>query len=67
MTKKLRLDLDQLTVESFDTDRAPLEHGTIHAHAGASGQSCTYNCTIGEPTCRGLTCGCSVPVVTCLC
>ncbi|HEX6909694.1 MAG TPA: hypothetical protein VF142_04855 [Longimicrobium sp.] len=31
--KKLRLDLDELKVESFDTDGARGPRGTVHAHA----------------------------------
>ena len=66
MTRKIRLNPDALRVESFDTDAAASERGTVHAHDAASGQSCTYNCTLDELTCSGAACR-TVPVLTCLC
>ncbi|HEU0012348.1 MAG TPA: hypothetical protein VFQ45_01620 [Longimicrobium sp.] len=30
--KKMRLDLDTLSVESFDTVETPAERGTVHGH-----------------------------------
>jgi hypothetical protein len=65
VTKKIRLHLDALRVESFETDAAERERGTVHGH-DASGQSCTYNCTLDEPTCNGAACR-TLPLVTCLC
>jgi hypothetical protein len=50
---KLRLDLDQLTVDSFDTSETAAEKGTVF------GEQCTCytNCTCpGCPTCDN-TCG----------
>lgn len=66
MTSKIRLNLNALHVESFETDTAERERGTVQAHDAASGQSCTYNCTLDEPTCRGPVCG-TRPLLTCLC
>ncbi len=66
MKGKIRLSPDALRVESFATDAAERERGTVLAHDAASGQSCTYNCTLDEPTCRGQLCN-TVPVLTCLC
>lgn len=66
MTRKIRLNPDALRVESFGTDAAADERGTVHAHDAASGQSCTYNCTLDELTCSGAACR-TVPVLTCLC
>lgn len=66
MTSKIRLDLDALRVESFGVEAAARERGTVRAHDAASGQSCTYACTVGELTCNGPACR-TVPVLTCLC
>ncbi len=63
--KKIRLNPDALRVETFDTDAAAREPGTVQAH-DASGQSCTYNCTLDEPTCNGPACR-TIPLLTCLC
>jgi hypothetical protein len=65
MMHKIRLRLDALQVESFPTAAAEPGRGAVHAHH-ASGQSCTYNCTLDELTCNGTACR-TVPVVTCLC
>lgn len=64
--RKIRLNPDTLRVETFETAAAEREQGTVHAHAAASGQSCTYNCTLDELTCGGAACR-TVPLVTCLC
>jgi hypothetical protein len=65
MPRKIRLNPDALRVETFEPDTAGAGQGTVHAHDAASGQSCTYNCTQGEPTCGA---GCrTLPVLTCLC
>jgi hypothetical protein len=66
VTRKIRLNLDALRVETFETDAAERERGTVHAHDAASGQSCTYNCTLDEPTCNGPACR-TIPLLTCLC
>ena len=66
MVKKIRLDPDALRVQSFDVSAEELDPGTVHAHEGASGASCTYHCTLDEPTCNGPVCR-TVPVLTCLC
>jgi len=47
--KKLRLDLDHLQVESFDTQTAPAERGTVDA-----AQACTCP---GYGTCANTECG----------
>jgi hypothetical protein len=50
--RKLKLDLDQLAVDSFDTQTPPEREGTVF------GEQCTcYTCTCpGCPSC-GATCG----------
>lgn len=64
---KLRLDPESLEVQSFETEAATEERGTVHARE-MSGPSCFQHCTFRGYTCEGqLTCACSVPVVTCLC
>lgn len=65
MMRKIRLRLDALRVETFETHAVAPGPGTVHAH-DASGQSCTYACTVGELTCNGPACR-TVPLVTCLC
>jgi len=64
--KKIRLDVDALRVETFETARAGADRGTVRAH-DASGQSCPYECTRAEPTCNGPLCAATFPVVTCVC
>lgn len=64
--RKIRLNPNTLRVETFETAAAGREHGTVQAHDAASGQSCTYNCTLDELTCAGPACR-TVPVLTCLC
>jgi hypothetical protein len=54
MRTKLRLNLDQLTVDSFDTSTTVREKGTVF------GEQCTCwtNCTCpGCPTCDNTACG----------
>jgi hypothetical protein len=54
MRTKLTLNLDQLTVDSFDTSAATQEKGTVF------GEQCTCytNCTCpGCPTCDHTACG----------
>ncbi len=45
--KKIRLDVEQLAVESFATARARgAENGTVRGHDGGSdGYDCTWGCT----------------------
>jgi hypothetical protein len=51
--KKLRLQLDDLRVDSFATREAPTENvGTVAGHAPSNGRTCP-----GNPTCDN-TCGC---------
>lgn len=52
--KKIRLDLDQLSVESFATERnGDAEQGTVRAHSGVpftldnNGGGCVVNQTMG--------------------
>ena len=56
--KKLRLEVDQLTVQSFTTAAKPAQRGTVDAFANTSVQQCAYptpSCgeteTYGEATC----------------
>lgn len=59
---KLRLRMDDLAVETFASDEMPDARGTVHLH-DASGVSCTYNCTLDEPSC-----GCpTFPLLSCRC
>jgi hypothetical protein len=54
MKKKLRMDLKELRVESFEAVKEKEEHGTVHGH-GSWGCSVTcYSC--GPQTCGGNTC-----------
>ena len=65
--KKLRLDLDDLSVESFDSGSSETRPGTVEAHAydtdprvcqASEDWRCSagYGCTLPEYTCD-LTCG----------
>jgi hypothetical protein len=45
--RKLRLDLDQLTVDTFDTSTTAKEKGTVF------GEQCTCNTYCGQNTCPG--------------
>lgn len=46
--KKLKLEIDALRVESFKTDEAKEERGTVHGNAssggGGGGFECLYGC-----------------------
>lgn len=42
--RKLRLELDALRVESFETAAAGKEPGTVHAHAPPTRRSCDESC-----------------------
>ncbi|HEY0017447.1 MAG TPA: hypothetical protein VGC13_14140 [Longimicrobium sp.] len=63
--KKLRLNVEQLTVDSFSTNGDTGDRGTIAAHEATPG--CTiefscWNCSLGDTACD-LTMHCSnVPV-----
>ncbi len=65
--KKLRIELDQLQVESFQTGGAGAERGTVHGHGPHTdpGQCpptedfyCTqgHGCTLADYTCGGANC-----------
>ncbi|HWK89774.1 MAG TPA: hypothetical protein VNP72_07255 [Longimicrobium sp.] len=59
--KKLRLDVEDLAVESFATASAANDRATVRAHEAAAGyavtESCT-NCTFDDTLC-GLTRACT--------
>lgn len=61
--KKIRLDLEQLAVESFATARARrAEKGTVRAHdSGTEAWSCEQYCTFGCYSHSGLEVGCICP------
>jgi hypothetical protein len=58
--KKIRLDLEQLAVESFATARARgAEKGTVRGHdSGSEAWSCEQYCTWGCYSHSGLEVGC---------
>ncbi|HVH13931.1 MAG TPA: hypothetical protein VM759_12805 [Longimicrobium sp.] len=73
--KKLRLDIEALTVETFDTDDSPGGRGTVLAHAPytymcESAPECVtdWSCEGGQTRCAW---ACSTPPVSndvsCLC
>lgn len=80
---KLELDLEQLTVESFETDVTSGSKGTVHAHApetwGCDSEKCqTYWSCEGNPSACDWLCShtmdgtcledsCSCPGTTCTC
>lgn len=53
--QKLRLDVEELAVESFDAqaEEARRHQGTVHAHLNTQQFRCTYFCTYN---CTGLPC-----------
>lgn len=53
--RKLRLNVEELAVESFraDADRDGLTKGTVHAHQETSPFRCTMFCTYN---CTGIPC-----------
>jgi hypothetical protein len=54
---KIRLDLEQLDVVTFETEVTPVERGTVHGHIGTA-YCDTVNATCdGAATCGGETCG----------
>jgi len=56
--EKLRLDLDGLSVESFDTGRDARARGTVNAHAYTNTRpTCHYHCTYLGPTCEACIAG----------
>jgi hypothetical protein len=57
--KKLRLNREDLRVESFPTAPAAEEPGTVNAHAGTLiPPSCPVTCQTYDDTICGLTHGC---------
>jgi len=73
--QKLKLDLDALTVESFEPNTPGRERGTIRGHLSAYYEICNaddtwqMSCTC-EPTCNARTCyncsnGCSTDPAIC--
>ena len=56
---KLRLEVDELCVESFETTKdAGDKVGTVHGHSGASDSTCLEKvCTCAEDTEWDITCG----------
>ncbi|HEU0053874.1 MAG TPA: pinensin family lanthipeptide [Longimicrobium sp.] len=56
MNRKLRLELDALSVESFTTSDGKDAYGTVRANAGANGEPCPRT---DESTCDpNQVCGC---------
>ena len=54
--KKLSLKLDQLSVETFESDRAPGECGTVAGHMDPTFAPTCICMTDDDPTCRKPTC-----------
>jgi len=58
MMKKLTLELEDLTVESFATGAELQQGGTVHGHLGYTPRCDTVNATCDDGnTCGGPTCG----------
>jgi hypothetical protein len=57
--KKLRLALDQLTVESFASTDMPADRGTVEGHDGTYYAGCGYTADRYDIQCRsvGIQCG----------
>jgi hypothetical protein len=77
--KKLRLELEQLSVESFATAAAGIPQGTVEGYGTFRGNTCQAVNTCGPQTCGQLYCvidtadpcggggtiGCPAPTATC--
>ncbi len=61
MRTKLRLNVDDVTVDSFSTEYRKEKSGTVHGHQCTCGTG--YSCP-GEPTCEA-SCGCATNEYTC--
>ncbi|HEU4886068.1 MAG TPA: hypothetical protein VFT45_27770 [Longimicrobium sp.] len=50
--KRLKLEIEELSITSFPTAAVPAQRGTVQAHA-ATTPTCpkTYNCTYEGPEC----------------
>ncbi len=55
--KKLRLELDELQVESFTIDRGEDERGTVEGHISARCSAGDRTCNGGDTCVNGNTCG----------
>jgi hypothetical protein len=55
MQKKIRIDVDELEVESFETQEEPQARGTVQAHASYGCSASCYSCDPPD-TCAGNTC-----------
>ncbi|HEU4456989.1 MAG TPA: hypothetical protein VFR81_28225 [Longimicrobium sp.] len=63
--KKLRLELDELAVETFDTQAAPALEGTVHGYFTQVGTCSFCHATCIETGCD--TCDNSLDYCTCAC
>jgi len=60
--RKLKLDLDALTVEAFETVEEAVDAGTVVGHAPPTRTLCGGSCVI---SCVGGSCPCTSPDETC--
>jgi hypothetical protein len=76
--KKLKLEIEELAVESFATAEGTAEPGTVRAYATEMGRTCGFDNTCGPETCGDMHCildsqnmnlcgtgGCPGPTNTC--
>lgn len=54
--KKLTLDVDQLSVQSFETQAAQTPRGTVQAHASEPWRTCESGNVSYPGTCEPVTC-----------
>lgn len=58
--RKLKLDIDSLAVQTFETDEAAGKQGTVQAYDSLSTTGgpwlCPYVCDSDSPTCREVSC-----------
>lgn len=51
--KKLSLEVEQLSIETFEAGAAEGARGTVAAHeVTSSGSTCVYHCTFAGDTCQ---------------
>ena len=49
--KRLKLDIEKLSIMSFATAAVPAQRGTVRAHAATTPACKTFDCTFYEPEC----------------
>lgn len=62
--KKLRLELDEIEVETFEVAEARKERGTVHGHHPTAWETCTCECS-ADTACDSNAAPCSGHPLSC--